>query len=110
MSMTKLYAEYRIRALSKFFPSIQAGDRHGEKNDSILWRHHEERDGRFVQTENHWKFDLSMGEGVRFTVTCVPFNLSSVTKKELDALFLTTLLKLNTSIWENALINLPEGE
>jgi hypothetical protein len=107
--MTKSYAEYRLKLLASNFPGVRVVSNLTENLGSgVLTKHHEDRDGKFVETDK-WKFWLTIEGSLAHTNSSQPFELS-ITKEELDKLFLDTLLRTCTSVWSTARLNMPEGE
>jgi hypothetical protein len=104
--MTKPYAEYRLKLLAAHYPGISISI---PPESSVLFRHHEEVEGRFVPTDQ-WQFVVSIDSpGCRFTNHSQPFSLG-ISKHDLDKIFLETLNTTVKTVWDNARLNMPEGE
>jgi hypothetical protein len=103
--MGKGYAEYRIKAIARFFPEglvVSELRNHGE----FRGKGPEEK---FVMTDL-WKFDVTWEKtGSGFTSSSKPFSLR-ISKEELNVVFLEALQAVTKMVYDHALINLPEGE
>lgn len=103
--MGKGYAEYRIKAIARFFPeglAVSEIRSHGEFQGAGAAE-------KFVMTDL-WKFDVTWEKtGSGFTSSSKPFSLR-ISKEELNAVFLEALQAVTKMVYEHALINLPEGE
>jgi len=101
----KGYAEYRIKAIGRFFPEglvVSELRSHGEFQGKGPAE-------KFVMTDL-WKFDLTWETtGSGFTASSKPFSLRT-SKEELNEVFLDALQRVTKMVYEHALINLPEGE
>jgi len=104
-AMGKGYAEYRIKAIARFFPEglvVSELRSHGEFQGKGPTE-------KFVMTDL-WKFDITWEKkGSGFSSSSKPFSLR-ISKEELNVVFLEALQSVTKMVYDHALINLPEGE